>query len=84
VYQKYSFSANCICRGELIWLPEPVSSALSRFEDVPQRGCGRLYGSLAEGGSEGSPMADMPWGAYWGVTLDRYGIRWMINHSPAS
>jgi len=44
----------------------------------------RLYGSLAEGGSEGSPMADMPWGAYWGVTLDRYGIRWMINHSPAS
>ena len=39
----------------------------------------RLYGALSEGGSEGSPMADMPWGAYWGVTLDRYGIRWMIN-----
>jgi PhnB protein len=44
----------------------------------------RLYGALSEGGSEGSPMADMPWGAYWGVTLDRYGIRWMINHSPTS
>jgi PhnB protein len=41
----------------------------------------RLYGALSEGGSEGSPMADMPWGAYWGVTLDRYGIRWMINHA---
>jgi PhnB protein len=41
----------------------------------------RLYGALSEGGSEGSPMADMPWGAYWGVTLDRYGIRWMINHT---
>lgn len=40
----------------------------------------RLYGALSEGGSEGSPMADMPWGAYWGTTLDRYGIRWMINH----
>jgi len=26
----------------------------------------------------------MPWGAYWGVILDRYGIRWMVNHSPAS
>lgn len=39
----------------------------------------RLYQALSEGGSEGSPMADMPWGAYWGVTLDRYGIRWMIN-----
>ncbi|MDE3087270.1 MAG: VOC family protein [Acidobacteriota bacterium] len=44
----------------------------------------RLYGALSEGGSEGSPMADMPWGAYWGVTLDRYGIRWMINHTTAS
>ena len=42
----------------------------------------RLYDALSEGGSEGSPMADMPWGAYWGVILDRYGIRWMINHTP--
>ncbi len=39
----------------------------------------RLYTALSDGGSEGSPMADMPWGAYWGVTLDRYGIRWMVN-----
>jgi PhnB protein len=44
----------------------------------------RLCGVLSQGGSEGSPMADMPWGAYWGVILDRYGIRWMFNHSPAS
>jgi PhnB protein len=44
----------------------------------------RLYAALSDGGSEGAPMADMPWGAYWGVTLDRYGIRWMINHSMAS
>jgi PhnB protein len=44
----------------------------------------RLYGALSEGGSEGSPMADMPWGSYWGVILDRYGIRWMINHTASS
>jgi PhnB protein len=41
----------------------------------------RLYAALSAGGSESSPMADMPWGAYWGVTLDRYGIRWMISHT---
>ena len=40
--------------------------------------------ALSEGGSEGSPMAEMPWGPYWGVTLDRYGIRWMISHMPAA
>lgn len=44
----------------------------------------RLYAALSEGGSEGSPMADMPWGSYWGVTLDQFGIRWMVNHTPAS
>lgn len=44
----------------------------------------RIYGALSDGGSEGSPMADMPWGAYWGVVLDRYGIRWMVNYTPAS
>ena len=44
----------------------------------------RLYAALSEGGSDGSPMADMPWGAYWGVTLDRYGIRWMISHAHSS
>lgn len=44
----------------------------------------RIYDALSQGGSEGSPMADMPWGAYWGVILDRYGIRWMLNHTTAS
>ena len=44
----------------------------------------RLYDALSGGGSEGAPMADMPWGAYWGVTLDRYGIRWMVSHTPES
>jgi uncharacterized glyoxalase superfamily protein PhnB len=24
-------------------------------------------------------MNHMPWGAYWGCTQDRFGIRWMIN-----
>ena len=38
----------------------------------------RLYGALSEGGSESTGMSQMPW-AYWGCTLDRYGIRWMFN-----
>ena len=38
----------------------------------------RLYNLLSEGGSESTGMSDMPW-AYWGCTLDRYGIRWMFN-----
>jgi PhnB protein len=37
-----------------------------------------LYKMLSEGGSEMSPPMEMFWG-YWGVCLDRFGIRWMFN-----
>jgi PhnB protein len=44
----------------------------------------RLYAALSEGGSESTGMQQMPW-AYWGCTLDRFGIRWMFNcYEPAS
>lgn len=42
----------------------------------------RLYGALQEGGSEATGMNDMPWGAYWGCCLDRFGVRWMFNFDP--
>lgn len=44
----------------------------------------RLYAALSEGGSSSTGMQQMPW-AYWGCTLDRFGIRWMFNcYEPAS
>lgn len=39
----------------------------------------RLFNLLSEGGTESAGMMEMFWGAYWGVCLDRFGIRWMIN-----
>jgi PhnB protein len=39
----------------------------------------RLYAALAQGGSDSTGMSQMPWGAYWGCTLDRFGVRWMLN-----
>ncbi len=38
----------------------------------------RLYAALSHGGSESTGMQEMPW-AYWGCSLDRFGIRWMFN-----
>jgi PhnB protein len=38
----------------------------------------RLYAALSDGGSESTDMQQMPW-AYWGCSLDRFGIRWMFN-----
>lgn len=39
----------------------------------------RLFDALSDGATEISPLAKMFWGDYWGVLLDRYGIRWMVN-----
>lgn len=39
----------------------------------------RLYNALSEGATECMPLADMFWGSYFGLCLDRFGIRWMFN-----
>ena len=38
----------------------------------------RLYNALSHGGSDCAAPHDEFWG-YWGVCLDRFGIRWMFN-----
>lgn len=38
----------------------------------------RIYSQLSEGATEKADPHEEPWG-YWGVCLDRYGIRWMFN-----
>jgi len=40
----------------------------------------RLYNLLSQGATECMPLSDQFWGAYWGVCLDKFGIRWMFNH----
>jgi PhnB protein len=41
----------------------------------------RLYNALSEGSTECMTPQQMFWGAYWGVCLDRFGIRWMFNYN---
>jgi PhnB protein len=40
----------------------------------------RLFNGLSMGGQITMPMADMFWGAYYGMFVDKFGINWMINH----
>ncbi len=41
----------------------------------------RLFGQLSQGGEDVFGLENMPWGAYWGTCLDRFGVRWMLNCS---
>ncbi|HEX6915464.1 MAG TPA: VOC family protein [Chitinophagaceae bacterium] len=39
----------------------------------------RLFNGLSAGGSVEVPMADSPWGSYFGMFRDKYGIEWMVD-----
>jgi PhnB protein len=41
----------------------------------------RIFNALAAGGTIGMPLADMFWGAYYGMCTDKFGIQWMVNYS---
>ena len=39
----------------------------------------RIFQKLSEGGEVEMPMADSPWGSYFGMFRDKYGIEWMVE-----
>lgn len=39
----------------------------------------KLFNGLSAGGQIEMPLAESPWGTYFGMFRDRYGIEWMIN-----
>ena len=42
----------------------------------------KLFKGLSAGGTVEMPMADSPWGSYFGMFRDKYGIEWMIDFDP--
>jgi PhnB protein len=38
-----------------------------------------LFDGLSAGGTVEMPIADSPWGSYFGMLRDKYGIEWMID-----
>ena len=42
----------------------------------------RLFNGLSAGGKIEMPIADSPWGSYFGMFRDKYGIEWMVDFDP--
>lgn len=42
----------------------------------------RLFNGLSEGGEIEMPIADSPWGSYFGMFRDKFGIEWMVDFDP--
>ena len=40
----------------------------------------KLYNGLSAGGEVEMPIADSPWGTYFAMFRDKYGIEWMVEY----
>ncbi len=39
----------------------------------------RIFNGLSAGGNVEMPIADSPWGSYFGMFRDKFGIEWMVE-----
>ncbi len=43
----------------------------------------KLFNGLSKGGKIEMPLADSPWGSYFGMFADKFGVKWMIDFRAA-
>ena len=42
----------------------------------------KLFNGLSAGGNIEMPIGDSPWGSYFGMFRDKFGIEWMVDFDP--
>lgn len=42
----------------------------------------KLFDGLSKGGQIEVPIGDSPWGSYFGMFRDKYGIEWIVDFDP--
>ena len=42
----------------------------------------RIFNGLSAGGAIEVPISDSPWGSYFGMFRDKFGIEWMVDFDP--
>lgn len=42
----------------------------------------RIFNGLSVGGTVEMPVTDSPWGSYFGMFRDKYGIEWTVDFDP--
>ena len=54
--------------------------SVSIFPDSKEE-ADRLFKALSAGGTVQMPIANQPWGDYYGGLKDRFGVLWMVDYS---
>ena len=43
----------------------------------------KLFNGLSAGGNIEMPISDSPWGSYFAMFRDKFGIEWMVDYTPS-
>ena len=52
------------------------------ISDESKEEADKLFNGLSEGGNIEMPIDDSPWGSYFGMFRDKFGIEWMVDFDP--
>jgi PhnB protein len=42
----------------------------------------KIFAGLTQGGTVEVPLSDSPWGSYFGMFRDKFGIEWTVEYDP--
>ncbi len=79
--------------GKNILMANDVPESMGRVNETENRSkisvsaesreeADRLFGGLSAGGNVEVPMGNSPWGSYFGMFRDKFGIGWMVDFDP--
>ena len=80
--------------GENVLIANDVPEAMGRVDEDENRSkisvstksreeADRIFAGLSEDGTTEMPLGDSPWGTYFGMFRDKYGIEWTIEFDPS-
>jgi PhnB protein len=76
--------------GKNVLIANDVPESMGRVNEMENRSkisisaeskeeADRLFNGLSQGGAVEMPIADSPWGSYFGMFRDKYGIEWTVE-----
>jgi PhnB protein len=79
--------------GKNILIANDVPESMGRVNEMENRSkisvtaeskeeADKIFNGLSAGGTIEMPIADAPWGAYFGMFRDKYGIEWTVDFDP--
>ena len=65
------------CTSDRPWQPIRCAYVVLHVDDAAS--AERIFGALADGGKVEMPLQQTFWAHRYGITVDRFGVPWMVN-----